>query len=130
MGRYPDCAALYRILKLQLGAYVTFPPEYPVLQQFAIVCMYTRASTVEMKEKILSSFCDTNGVLRVVLATTAFGMGVDCPDVRVIYHWVLQVWKSICKNLDEQAVTIYHQKQCCYTENQKSMLEKKSKNMV
>ena len=49
--------------------------------------MYTRASKVGMKEKVLTSFCDPKGRLRIVLATTAFGMGVDCADVRVSYHW-------------------------------------------
>ena len=49
--------------------------------------MYMRASTKEMKEKIPSSFCSQNGKLRVIFATTAVGMGIGCPDVRVIYHW-------------------------------------------
>jgi superfamily II DNA helicase RecQ len=40
-----------------------------------------------MKEKVLKSFCDPNGKLRVVIATTAFGMGIDCQDIRCIYHW-------------------------------------------
>ena len=26
-------------------------------------------------------------VLRLVIATTAFGMGIDCPDIRQIIHW-------------------------------------------
>ena len=49
--------------------------------------MYTRASTTEMKEKVLNSFCAQGGKLRVVIATTAFGMGVDCSDIRKIIHW-------------------------------------------
>ena len=85
--RYTDCAALYQVLKKKLDGHITFPPDYPVLQQFVVLSMYTRASKIEMKERVLASFCDPKGVLRIVLATTAFGMGVDCSDVRVIYHW-------------------------------------------
>ena len=50
--------------------------------------MYTRASTIEMKEKVLQSFTkivDCN--LRIVIATSAFGMGIDCKDIRRIIHW-------------------------------------------
>jgi bloom syndrome protein len=85
--QYTDCALMYHVLQGKLGKYITFPPGYPVLQEFRVIDMYTRASTVEMKEKVLKSFCDTKGKLRVVLATTAFGMGVDCSDVRMIFHW-------------------------------------------
>ncbi|XP_061177774.1 putative ATP-dependent DNA helicase Q1 [Saccostrea echinata] len=35
----------------------------------------------------MDTFCNTDSKLRVVIATTAFGMGVNVPDVRVIVHW-------------------------------------------
>uniref|UniRef100_A0A1X7U5D2 DNA 3'-5' helicase n=1 Tax=Amphimedon queenslandica TaxID=400682 RepID=A0A1X7U5D2_AMPQE len=40
-----------------------------------------------MKDKTLASFCDAHGKLCIALATTAFGMGVDCRELHVIYHW-------------------------------------------
>ena len=48
--------------------------------------MYSRATRKERKEKVLPLFCE-NRNLRIILATTAFGMGVDCSDVQMIYHW-------------------------------------------
>ena len=32
-------------------------------------------------------FSKVNGKIRLVIATTAYGMGVDCPDIRRIIHW-------------------------------------------
>ena len=49
--------------------------------------MFTRASTTDMKEKVLHSLCASDGKLRIVVGTTAFGMWIDCHDVRKIVHW-------------------------------------------
>ena len=49
--------------------------------------MYSSASTVEMKEKFLMSFSKVDSTLRVLIATTAFGTGVDIPNIRWIVHW-------------------------------------------
>jgi len=49
--------------------------------------MYTRCTEAEVKEKIMRSFCDPHGRMRLVIATIAFGMGLDCHNVRQILHW-------------------------------------------
>ena len=51
---------------------------------YSIFCACT---TTSVKNAILQSFCCTNGNLRVVVATVAFGMGLDCPKVRQVIHW-------------------------------------------
>lgn len=43
--------------------------------------------TTDLKEKLLQSFCQAGSKLRIVIATTAFGLGIDCPDIRRVYHW-------------------------------------------
>ncbi len=45
--------------------------------------MFTSRTDSDVKTKIIRSFSST---LRVVCATVAFGMGLDCPDVRQIIH--------------------------------------------
>ena len=35
----------------------------------------------------MKAFCDVNSTFRVVIATIAFGMGLDCPNIRGIIHW-------------------------------------------
>ena len=49
--------------------------------------MYTQASTISKKEKVLEAFCNPKGIVRIINATTAFGMGVDCFDICVVIHW-------------------------------------------
>ena len=85
--RYTDCSTLYCLLRQKLKEYFTFPPNYPDLHDFCLIDMYTSASTLEMKEKVLFSMCDPAGKLRVILATRAFGMGVDCHNIRHVIHW-------------------------------------------
>ena len=42
---------------------------------------------MKVKNTILKSFSSTGGRLRVLIATVAFGMGIDCPDIYRIIHW-------------------------------------------
>ena len=85
--KYNDCSTLYRLLCHYLGKNLTSPPGYPNFHQFRLVDMFTRASTAEMKEKVLLSFSTPNSKLRLVVATTGFGMGIDCLDIRQVIHY-------------------------------------------
>ncbi len=40
-----------------------------------------------MREQVLTSFTTPGSSLRLLIATTAFGMGVDCREIRAIVHW-------------------------------------------
>jgi len=85
---YSDCGIMYRTIEALMGAHFTEPYGSPAqFHCFRLVDMYTRASTNEMKQKVLKSFVTKNGKLRVVIATTAFSMGIDCPDIRKVVHF-------------------------------------------
>lgn len=51
--------------------------------------MFTACNTASIKNSILSSFLSPIGKLRIVVATVAFGLEFDCPDVCRIIHWTL-----------------------------------------
>ena len=56
--------------------------------------IYTRVSTAPKQEQIIARFSDCDSRLRVVIATVAFGMGIDSPDIRCITHWGLPSTKE------------------------------------
>ena len=84
---YKDCITVYQLLKSKMGLDFTEPVGYPNLSAYRLIEMYTRVLPPEKKEEVLHSFSIVNGKLRVVIATTAFGMGVDCQDIARVMHW-------------------------------------------
>ena len=82
-----DCVELYLAITDKLGKAITEPPRYPNFLEFRLVSMYTRPSKLSYKELVLSLFRDTQSKLRILIATTAFSMGIDIPDIRQVYHW-------------------------------------------
>ena len=47
-----------------------------------VLMQSARVQTSDKTEQILKYFTEVDGKLRLVIATTAFGMDIDCPDVQ------------------------------------------------
>ena len=70
------------------------------LAQFRMIDMFTACTHPIVKDSILHSMQKREGTLRIIIATIAFGMGLDCPNIRRIIHWGPRIYKK----LDGQAV--------------------------
>ena len=83
--RIKTVAALYGIFKGELGEdmYVNRDCN-PQERQ---VEMYHARIDEQNKDTILKSFSDENGCIRVLIATIAYGMGIDCKGVKNVIHY-------------------------------------------
>ena len=79
------CADIYLYLKRYLGSSFTVPGDAPDIPQFRLVDMFTSVTDPGHKSEIIRLFKEPAS-LRIIIATIAFGMGMDCPDVRHIIH--------------------------------------------
>ena len=83
--RLSDCGDLYVFFRSFLCEDFTEPQDAPDLPQFRVIDMYHSCTDTIVKDSIAKLFVEASH-LRVVIATVAFGMGIDCPDVRQIIH--------------------------------------------
>lgn len=64
-------------------SYSLFNDEWDDLR----VAMYHSKTPENIKERVLKSFLEVGGQCRLVIATSALGMGVNIPDVRHVVHY-------------------------------------------
>ena len=84
---YMECAQMYSTFEELLAKDFTEPPGAPNMVKYRMVDMYTKCTEAKVKEDIVHEFSKHDGTLRIIIGTIAFGMGLDCPDVRQIFHW-------------------------------------------
>ncbi len=71
----------------RIGCENVEPIGAPDLAKFRLVDMFTACTVRNVKQCIIKSFTNVTSPLRIVVATVAFGMGLDCSNIRRIIHW-------------------------------------------
>jgi len=66
---------------------MTTPIGYPDISRFRLVDIFSACTSVDVKEDSVKSFAKPEGRLRMIVATVAFGLGMDCSNVQRIIHW-------------------------------------------
>ncbi len=72
-SKYDECSELYTCIRRALGNEFTEPVGAPDLARFRLVGMYTACTSKSVRDAIVRGFCSSSSVLRVVIATVAFG---------------------------------------------------------
>ena len=60
-----------------------------ILSVYRLIEMYSRILPSEKKDEVLYSLSPVNARIRLIIATTAFGIGSDCQDISGVIHWGL-----------------------------------------
>lgn len=84
--RCEDCADIFMYFMKTLGSNFTEPPNAPSqVPCFRLVDMFMSCTEEYVKEEIIKHFTKDSH-LRIVVATVAFGMGIDCCNVSQVVH--------------------------------------------
>lgn len=81
------CADLYAYFHYELGDTAYFPDGAIKISDNRIIGMFHSSTPQHNKDVILKSLTQSDGIVRVVFATVALGMGVNIKDVNLIIHY-------------------------------------------
>ena len=114
-----DCGTLYTYFQKNMGNDFTDPPgTSDKIVECQLVDMFFTGTESDVKSRIVANFTKPSP-LRIVIATTAFGLGIDCPDVRLVIHlgapsdlesYVQGVGRAGQDNIDSYAVLLHSKK--------------------
>ena len=79
-----QCSLLFRLFEVYLGEQMYHQDKLP---QNRIVNMYHAGTVASAKTHISDQMARHDGTIRVLIYTNAFGMGVNCKEVRNVIHF-------------------------------------------
>ena len=85
---YTSCISICFFFKRSIGKAISEPEGFPNLTELRIVDMFTACTHPTVKNIISKQFQQPYNLLCVTVATVAFGMGLDCPNVHRVIHWI------------------------------------------
>ena len=109
---------------VHLGQDFTEPPKAPSLPRFRLVEMFSSCMDSDVKEEIITLFTKPSN-LRIVCGTIAFGMGVNCTDIRTVVHlgppddidsYIQETGRAGRDGLQSEAILL---KKTCFSDNMK-----------
>ena len=84
---YTDCIEFFMELTTELDKANALNVINSEGKTEKVCAMFTGCTAESTKDSILTSFTEPSGFIRVVVATIAFGLGLDAPNIRTIIHW-------------------------------------------
>ncbi|XP_028402242.1 Werner syndrome ATP-dependent helicase homolog [Dendronephthya gigantea] len=79
-----QCSVLFRMFEINLGANMY---NGSCLPQNRLVEMFHAGTPQSVKDHVLANMTAIDSHLRVLIATIAFGMGVNCKEIRRVIHF-------------------------------------------
>ena len=79
-----SCSILFKIFTDFLGDRAHHGSKSAKNRLFA---MYHHSTSTKCKKVVVSEFPKSDTHLRVVICTSAFGMGINVPDISTVIHW-------------------------------------------
>ena len=114
-----DCWKLYSYFNMSLGRNFCHPPgTSPDVIEARLVDMFFKGTDSDVKRTIIENFTKPS-CLRIVICTDAFGMGINCKEVRCIIHYgvpsdketyVQQIGRGGREGLDSYAIMMHSKK--------------------
>ena len=85
--RQDECAQLYLLFCMRLGENASEPPGALDLPKYRILDMYTSGTHPSVREEIVKAYTSLTSPLHILIATVAFGMGVNPPNVHFVFNY-------------------------------------------